>query len=179
MLRFPTATSARVLVMINDKHFRDGASAALRARKRFVVDHHVGGERVKRRRVRVDQHRVGGANRLQVGSRLAGDVELIEEAHEAALGAIGARIGRGLVGEANLANKIDEAARRAGDLRAVQRVGADAVRRAGLAALARKEQGSRPEQVSGRRCTSPHGGRQMSGVGCDICQWMTYHGGSE
>ena len=66
-------------------------------------------------------------------------MELIEEAHEAALGAIGARIRRGLVGEANLADKIGEAARRVGDLRAVQRVGADAVWRAGLAALAGKE----------------------------------------
>ena len=62
---------------------------------------------------------------------------------------------------------------------AVQRVKADAVRRAGLASLARKEQGSRPEQISGRRCTSPDGRRQMSGVGCDICQRMAYHGGSE
>ena len=106
-------------------------------------------------------------------------MELTEEAGEAALGAFCARIRRGLVGEANLANKIGEAARRAGDLRAVQRVEADAVGRAGLALLARKEQGSRPEQVSGRRCTSPHGGRQMSGVGCDICQRMAYHGGSE
>ena len=106
-------------------------------------------------------------------------MELIEEAREAALRAISARIRRGLVGEANLANKIGEAARRAGDLRAVQRVGADAVRRAGLAALASKKQGSRPDKVSGRRCTSPHGGCQMSGVGCDICQWMAYHGGSE
>ena len=66
-------------------------------------------------------------------------MELIEEAREAALGAIGARIRRGLVGEANLANKIGEAARRAGDLRAVQRVGVESVWRAGLAALAREE----------------------------------------
>ena len=88
-------------------------------------------------------------------------MELIEEADEADLGAIGARIRRGLVGEANLADKIGESARRAGNLRTVQRVDAGAVWRAGLAALAGKEQGSRPEQVSGRRCTSPHGGRQM------------------
>ena len=54
-------------------------------------------------------------------------MELIEEAHEAALRAIGASIRHGLVGEANLANKVGEAARRAGDLRAVQRVGADAI----------------------------------------------------
>ena len=46
-------------------------------------------------------------------------MELIEEAREAALGAIGARIRRGLVGEANLTSKIGEAARRAGDLHAV------------------------------------------------------------
>ena len=70
-------------------------------------------------------------------------MELIEEAHEAALGAIGARIRRGHVGDANLANKIGEAARRAGDLRAMQRVGADSVWRARLATLAREEQGSR------------------------------------
>ena len=106
-------------------------------------------------------------------------MELMKEADEAALRAFCARVRYGLVGEANLANKIGEAARRAGDLRAVQSVGGDAVGCAGLAALARKEQGSCPEQVSGRRCTSPHGGRQMSGVGCDICQWMAYHGGSE
>ena len=46
-------------------------------------------------------------------------MELIEEAHEAAFGVIGARIRHGLVGEANLTNKIGEAARRAGDLRAM------------------------------------------------------------
>ena len=66
-------------------------------------------------------------------------MELIEEADEAALRAIIAHIGRRLVGEANLANKISEATRRTGDLRAMQRVGADAVWRAGLAALTRKE----------------------------------------
>ena len=106
-------------------------------------------------------------------------MELIEEAHKAAFGVIGARIRRGLVGEANLANKIGEAAHRARDLRAMQRVGTDSVWRAGLAALAREKKGSRPEQVFGRQCSSPHGGRQKSGVGCDICQWVAYHGGSE
>ncbi len=106
-------------------------------------------------------------------------MELIEEAHEAALGAIGARIGRGLVGEADLADKIGKATGRAGNFSAMRRVGTYSVWHAGLAALAREEKGSRPEQVSGRRCTSPHGGRQMSGVGCDICQWMAYHGGSK
>ena len=165
--------------MADDEHLGDGASVALRARERLIVDHHVGGERVKRRRVGVDQHRVGGANRLQVYSWLVVDVELIEEAHEAALEALGTRIRRGLAEEANLANKIGEATCRTGDLRAVQRVGADSVWRAGLAALAREEKGSRPEQVSERRCTRPHGGRQMSGVGCDICQRMAYHGGGE
>ena len=92
---------------------------------------------------------------------------------------VGAHIGRGLVGEANLANKIGEACRRAGDFRAMRRVGANAVRRVGLAALAREEQGSRPEQVSGRRCTWPHGGRQMSDGRCDICQRVAYHCGSQ
>ena len=121
----------------------------------------------------------GGADRLQVHSKLAADVKLVEEADEAALGAAGAYVGGRLVREVNLANEVGEAARRAGDLRAMQGVEADAVGRAVLASLARKEQGSRLEQISGRRCTSPHGGRQMSGVGCDICQWMAYHGGSE
>ena len=76
-------------------------------------------------------------------------MELIEEADEAALGAFYACIRCGLVREANLANKIGEAARRAGDLRAVQRIGADSIWRAGLATLAREEKGSRLEQVSG------------------------------
>jgi len=144
-----------------------------------VVDHHIGGERIKRCRVSVDDHWIGGANRLQVCSRLTGDVELVEEADEAAPGAPCARVRYGLVGEANLANEISEAARHAGDFCAMQRVVANAIGHAGLAALARKEQGSRPEQVSEQWCTSPHGGHQMSGVGCDICQWMAYHGGSE
>ena len=55
---------------------------------------------------------------------------LIEEAHKAALRAIIARIRRGLIGEANLANKIGEAACRAGDLRTKQRVSANTIRRA-------------------------------------------------
>ena len=36
-------TPAGVLAMINDKHFRDGASTALRARERLVVDHQLVG----------------------------------------------------------------------------------------------------------------------------------------
>src|SRR3954467_7389336 len=157
----------------------NGASVALRARERFVIDHHVGGKGVDRRGVGIDQHRVGGAYRLQVSGRLAGNVELVEEAREKALGAAGARVGRRLVGEANLADKIGEAAGRADGLSVVQRVGADSLWRAGLATLAGEKKGSRPEQISGRRCTSPHGGRQMSGVGYDICQRMAYHGGGE
>ena len=110
---------------------------------------------------------------------LAGDMELVEEAREEALGDTRACIGCRLIGEANLADKIGVAAGRTCDLSAVQRVGTDSVWRAGLAALAREKKGSRPEQVSGRQCTRPHGGCQMSGVGCDICQRMAYHGGSE
>ena len=72
--------------MTDDEHLGDGASVALCARERFVVDHHVGGERVERRGVGVDQHRVGGAYRLQVYARLAGNVELIEEAHDEVFG---------------------------------------------------------------------------------------------
>ncbi len=106
-------------------------------------------------------------------------MELVEETREEALGAARACVGRRLVGDANLAKKIGEAARCAGLVDALQRVGASAIGRAGLATLAGEEKGSRPEQVSGRRCTSPHGGRQMSGVGYDICQRMAYHGGSE
>ena len=169
----------RVLSAVDDEHLRDGAPATVLTRRRLIIDHHVGGERVERRGVGVDQHRVGGAYRLQVHGRLAGDVELVEEAREEALGAARACVGCRLVGEVNLADKFGEAASCAGDLSAMQRVGADSVWCAGLAALAREKKGSRPEQVSGRRCTSPHGGRQMSGVGCDICQRMTYHGGGE
>ena len=106
-------------------------------------------------------------------------MELVEEAREEALGDTRACVRRRLIGEANLTDKIGEAAGRTGELSTAQRVGTDAVRRAGLAVLAGEEQGSRPEQISERRCTSPHGGRQMSGVGYDICQGMAYHGGSE
>ena len=106
-------------------------------------------------------------------------MELIEEAREEALEAACARVGCGLVGEADLTDKVGEATSRAGNFSAMQRVGTDSVWCAGLAALAREKKGSRPKQVSGRRCTKPHGGRQMSGVGCDICQRMAYHGGGE
>ena len=156
--------------MADDQYLGDGTAAAVGSRKRVVDDHHVGGEGVKRCRVGVDKHRVGGADRLQVHSKLAGDVKLVEEADEAALGAVCARVGRRLVGDASLAKKIGEAARRAGVVDALQRVRASAIGRAGLATLAGKEKGSRPEQVSGRWCTWPHGGRQMSGGWCDICQ---------
>ena len=165
--------------MADDQHLSDSAAAAVSSRERIVEDHHVGGVGVERCRVGIDEHQVGGADRLQVCSRLAGDMKLVEEADEAALGAICARVGHRLVGDASLAKKIGEAARRAGVVGALERVGASAIGRAGLATLAGEEKGSRPEQVSGRRCTSPHGGHQMSGVGCDICQWMAYHGGSE
>ena len=126
-----------------------------------------------------DKHWVSGVDRLQVGGRLVGDVELAKEVDEAALGAGCARAWRGLVGEADLAEEIGEAACRAGVADALQRVGASAIGRAGLATLAGKEMGSRPEQVSGRRCTWPHGGRQMSGGRCDICQRVAYHCGSQ
>ena len=168
-----------VLAMTNNEHLRDGASAALLVRERLVVDHHVGGECVERQAVGFDQHWVGGAYGLQVHGRLAGDVELVKEAREEALGAARACVGCRLIGEANLTDKFGEAAGCAGDLNAAQRVSADSVWRAWLAALAREEKASHPEQVSGRRCTRPHGGRQMSGVGCDICQRMAYHGGGE
>ena len=165
--------------MADDQYIGDGAAAAVGSRKRVVDHYYVGGEGVKRRRVRVDKHRVGGANRLQVRDKLAGDMELVEAADEAAVGATRARVRRGLVGDASIAKKIGEAARRAGVVDALQRVGASAIRRAGLATLAGKEMGSRPEQVSGRRCTWPHGGRQMSGGRCDICQRVAYHCGSQ
>ena len=66
-------------------------------------------------------------------------MELVEEAREEALGATRACVGRRLIGEANLADKIGEAAGRIGDLSAVQRVGIDAIRHAGLAVLAGEE----------------------------------------
>ena len=106
-------------------------------------------------------------------------MELVEEAREEALGAARACVGCRFVGEANLTNKIGEAAGCTSDLRATQCVGIDSIWCAGLATLAREEKGSRLEQISGRRCTRPHGGRQMLGVGCGICQRMAYHGGSE
>ena len=139
--------------MADDQHLSDSAAATIGSRKRVVDDHHVGGEGVKRCRVGVDKHRVGGADRLQIHSRLAGDVKLVEEADEAALGVVRACVGRRLVGDASLAEKIGEAARCAGVVDALQRVEANAIGRAGLAALAREEGGSRPEQISGRRCT--------------------------
>ena len=125
--------------MTDDEHLGDGASVALCARERFVVDHHVGGERVERRGVGVDQHRVGGAYGLQVRGGLASDVELFEEARKEALWAARACVGCRLVGEANLTDEFGEAAGRAGDLSAVQRVGTDAIQRAGLAVLAGEE----------------------------------------
>ena len=72
-------------------------------------------------------------------------MKLVEEADEAALGAVCARVGRRLVGDASLAKQIGEAARSAGVVDALQRVGASAIGRAGLATLAGKEMGSRPE----------------------------------
>ena len=75
--------------------------------------------------------------------------------------------------------EIGEAARCADVGDALQCVVASAIGRAGLAMLAGEEEGSRPEQVSGRRCAWPHGGHQMSGGRCDICQRVAYHCGSQ
>ena len=116
----------------------------------------------------------GNAVALTVVSQPAG-----AEAREEVFGVAYACVRRSFVGEVDLADKFGQGAGCAGDLHASQRVDANFVWRAWLAALAREEMGSRPEQVFGRRCTMPHGGRQMSGVGCDICQRMAYHGGSE
>ena len=165
--------------MADDQYLSDSGAATIGLRKRVVDDHHVGGEGVKQCRVGVDKHRVGGADRLQVYTRLAGDEKLVEEADEAALGAVYASVGRRLVGDVSLAKKIGEASRRAGVIDALQRVGASSIGRAGLAMPDRKERGSRLEQVSGRWCTWPHGGRQMSGGRCDICQRVAYHCGSQ
>ena len=105
-------------------------------------------------------------------------MELIEEAREEALGAARACVGCRFIGEANLADKIGEAAAYAGDLSTVQRVSANSVWRAGLAMLAREKKGSRPEQVSRRRCTWPHRGRQMPSGRCHIRQRVANHCGS-
>ena len=102
-------------------------------------------------------------------------MELAKEVDEV----VGARVRGGLVRDEGLVKEIGEAARRTDVGDALQRVVASAIGRAGLATLAGEEKGSRLEQVSRRRCTSPHGGRQMLGVGCDICQRMAYHGGGE
>ena len=161
--------------VVNDHHFGGDSIAAVGPRKRVVVDRDVGGEGVVGGRVGVDRHRVGGANRLQIHSGLAGEMELAEEVGKV----IGARIGGELVGDEGFVREIGKAARRADAGDALQRVMASAIGRAGLATLAGEEEGSRPEQVSGRRCTWPHGGRQMSGGRCDICQRMAYHCGSQ
>ena len=92
---------------------------------------------------------------------------------------VGARIGGELVGGEGFVEEMGEAARRADAGDALQRVVASAIGRVGLATLAREEEGSRPEQVFRRRCTWPHGGRQMSGGRCDICQRVAYHCGSQ
>ena len=113
--------------MADDKHLHDGAAATVSSRKRVVKDDHIGGEGVERRCVGVDKHRVGGADRLQVRGRLAGDVELVEEADEAALGAACACIGCGLFGDVSLAEKIDKAARGAGGFSAAQCVDANSI----------------------------------------------------
>ena len=113
--------------MTDDQHLSGGAPIALRVGERFVVDHHVGGESVDRHGVRVDQHRVGGAYGLQVSGGRADNVEFVEEAGEEALGTASARVGCGLVREADLAYKIGEATGRVGDFSAMQRVGADSV----------------------------------------------------
>ncbi|MGS7457419.1 hypothetical protein, partial [Mycobacterium tuberculosis] len=83
-----------------------------------------GGESVERGRVGVDRHRIGGANRLQVHSKLAGDVELAEEVDEV----VGARVGGVLIGNEGLVEEISEAARCAGVGNALQHVVASAVR---------------------------------------------------
>ena len=167
------------LVMTDDQHLSDGAPIALRVGERFIVDHHVGGECVDRCSVGVDQHRVGGAYGLQVYGRLAGNVELIEEAREEVFGDARACVGRRFVREADLADKFGQGAGCAGNLNAAQRVDADFAWRAWLAELAREEKVSRLEQISRRRCTKPQGGPPVSGVWCDICQQMAYHGGGE
>ena len=74
---------------------------------------------------------------------------MVEEAREEALEATGAYVGCRLVEEVNLADKFGETASCACGLSAAQRVDADSVWRAWLAALAREEKGSRPEQISG------------------------------
>ena len=166
--------------MADDQHLGDSAAATVGSRERVVDYHHVGGEGVKRCRVGGDKHRVGGADRLQVHRKLAGDMELVEEADEAALGAVCARVGRRLVGDASLAKKIGEAARRAGVVGALQRVGASAIGRAGLATLAGEEEGSRLEKVSGRRCTWPHGGAKFRVVGATYANgWLIIVGASK
>ena len=147
----------------DDHHFGGDSIAAVGPRKRVVVDRDIGGEGVEGGHVGVDRHRVGGANRLQIHSGLAGDMELAEEVGEV----VGARIGGDLVGDESFVEEVGEAACRADAGGALQRVVASAIGRAGLATLAGEEEGSRPEQVSGRRCTWPHGGRQMSGGWCD------------
>ena len=107
-------------------------------------------------------------------------MKLVEEADEAVLGVVGACVGRRLVRDASLAEQIGEAARCAGVVDALQRVEANAIGRSRLAALAGEEEGSLPEQVSGRRCTWPTVGAKCRVVGATYANgWLIIVGASK
>ena len=97
-----------------------------------------------------------------------------------ALEAACARVGCGLVRDASLVKKIGEAARRAGVGDALQRVEESAIGRAGLATLVGKEEGSRPEQVSGRGAPGPTVGAKCRVVGATYANgWLIIVGASK
>ena len=62
---------ARVGDVADDQHLYDSAASTVNSAERVVEDYHIGGVGVERCRVGVDEHRVDGADRLQVYSKLA------------------------------------------------------------------------------------------------------------
>ena len=98
-------------------------------------------------------------------------MKLVEEANEATLGVVCARVVRKLFGDASLAKKIGEAARRASVIDALQRVGASAIGRAGLATLA----GRKRVPVQGRSLDNGAPG-PMVGAKCRVVG-VTYANG--
>ena len=83
-------------------------------------------------------------------------------AERAALGVVRACVGRGLVGDASLAEQIGEAARCAGVVDALQRVGANTVGRSRLAALAGRKRV--PFKNSKPPCAGPMVGANCHGI---------------
>ena len=92
-------------------------------------------------------------------------MKLVEEADEAALGVVRACVGRRLVGDASLAEKIGEAARYAGVVNALQRVGASAIGCSRLAALAGEKKGPVQNRSPDDGAPRPTVGAKCRGLG--------------